>query len=61
MRVLKALARLDEIQELEVDLIKKLVRVVYDNESLSRDIIRELVNNAIEKRVPKRLPAISCQ
>ena len=61
MRVLKALARLDEIQELEVDLGKKLVRVVYDNESLSRDIISELVSNAIEKRAPKVLSAISYQ
>lgn len=54
MHVLQALTRLDEIRELEVDLDKKLVRVVYSDERITQEMITEMVNKAIEVRVPKR-------
>lgn len=55
LHVLHALTKLDEIHELEVDLEKKLVRIVYNDEKVSKDMIAEIVNNAIEARVPKKL------
>lgn len=51
--VLRALVRIEGIKELEIDLNAKLVKVVYDNESLTREMVTELVNNAIEKGVPR--------
>jgi copper chaperone len=50
LHVLQALTKLDEIQELEVDFDKKLIKVVYNDENVTKEMITEIVNNAIEKQ-----------
>lgn len=51
--VLRALVQIDGIKELDIDLKTKSVKVVYDNESLTREMVTEIVNNAIENGVSR--------
>lgn len=55
MHVLKALTKIEGIQELEVDLSKKLVRIVLNDASITKDMLIKMVNNAIEGIKPDKL------
>lgn len=59
LHVLQALTRLDEIQELEVDLDKKLIKIVYCDERITKEMITAMVNEAIEVRAPKKSTRIN--
>jgi copper chaperone CopZ len=48
IHVLKVLTKIEEIKELEVNLNKRLIRVVLSNPSITRDMISTIVNNAIQ-------------
>lgn len=59
MHVLKVLTKIEEIQELEVDLDKKLIKVVFNNESIAKESLMTMVNNAIEGIRPFKLSTIT--
>ncbi|HYE84459.1 MAG TPA: heavy metal-associated domain-containing protein [Clostridia bacterium] len=61
LHVLQALTRLEGIQELEVDLARRLIKVVYNDENITKEMISEMVNNAIEIRVPREVSKINEQ
>ena len=54
LHVLQVLTRIEEIQELKVDLNKKLVKIIFNNEGITKEMLSEIVNNAIEMRIPKK-------
>ncbi|MPM74428.1 hypothetical protein SDC9_121416 [bioreactor metagenome] len=45
--VVKALSLIEGIQELNVNLDKKLVKITYENDKLSKKVIREIINDSI--------------
>ncbi len=45
--VVKALSLIEGIQELNVDLNKKLVKVTYENEKFSKRLIQKIINDSI--------------
>lgn len=45
--VVKALSPLEGIKELNVNLDKKLVKITYENENLSRKMIQKIINDSI--------------
>lgn len=47
LNVVKALSQIDGIQELDVNLENKRIKIVYDNERISRQIIQDIVNESI--------------
>lgn len=55
LHVLKALTKLDGIQELEVDLEKKLIRIEYLDWNVTKEMIELMVTNAIEGGRPSGL------
>lgn len=56
LNVVKALSNLGGIKELDVNLENKSIKVAYDNEKLSRQIIEDIVNESIIKgKVNKEL------
>ena len=59
MHVLKTLTKLEGIKELEVNLNKKSIRIVLSDQSITRDMIITMVNNAIEGIKPMKLAALN--
>lgn len=47
LNVVKALSFIEGIQEFEVNLEKKRIKVIYDNKKFSRQIIQDIVNESI--------------
>lgn len=45
--VVKALSLIEGIQELNVNLDKKLVKVTYENEKFSKKVIQKIINDSI--------------
>jgi copper chaperone CopZ len=45
--VVKALSFIEGIKELNVDLDKKLVRITYENENFSKEVIQKIINDSI--------------
>ncbi|KUO74305.1 MAG: hypothetical protein APF77_21115 [Clostridia bacterium BRH_c25] len=48
LHVLQVLTKIEEIQELEVDLNKKLVKIVIKDKTIAKESLVTMVNNAIE-------------
>lgn len=59
MHVLKVLTKIDAIKELEVDLNKKSIKVVLNDQSITKDMIIVMVNNAIEGINPRKLTTVN--
>lgn len=56
LNVIKALSLVDGIQELDVNLENKSIKIAYDNEKFSRQTLQDIVNEAIIKgKVNKEL------
>ncbi len=55
LHVLQVLTRLEEIQELEVDLGKKLIKIVFSDGSITKEMLATMVNNAIDGVRPHKL------
>ncbi len=54
--VVKALSLIEGIQELNVNLDKKLVKITYENDKLSKKVIREIINDSIvHRKVDKKI------
>lgn len=49
LNVVKALSHVEGIKEFDVNLDKKSIKIEYDNEKLSRQIIQNIVNESIIK------------
>lgn len=49
LNVVKALSNLSGIKELDVNLENKSIKIAYDNESLSRQTVQNIVNESIIK------------
>lgn len=49
LNVVTALSYIDGIQELDVSLESKRVKIIYDNNKFSRKIIQDIVNESIIK------------
>ncbi|WHH59979.1 heavy metal-associated domain-containing protein [Petroclostridium sp. X23] len=47
LNVAKALSRMNGIQELDINLEKKEIKIVYSDENIDREKITEIVNKAI--------------
>ncbi|MGE4283425.1 MAG: heavy-metal-associated domain-containing protein [Clostridia bacterium] len=47
LNVAKALSQINRIQELEINLKKKEVKIVYSDENIHREKIAEIVNKSI--------------
>lgn len=47
LNVVKALSNVVGIQELDVNLAKKSIKISYDNKKMSRQIVQEIVNESI--------------
>ena len=47
LNVVKALSLIDGIHELDVNLEKKSIKIIYDNKKFSRQIIQEIVDESI--------------
>ena len=47
LNVVKALSHIDGILELDVSLEKKRIKITYDNEKFSRQVIQDIVNESI--------------
>lgn len=45
--VVKALSLIEGIQELNVNLDKKLVKITYENEKFSKKVIQKIINESI--------------
>jgi|GEM_PF-1900215 len=52
IHVLKALTGIQQVNELVVDLNKRLVKIVYDDEDITKEMVTRLVKNAIEGTRP---------
>ena len=59
LHVLQALTKIEEIQELEVDLDKKLVKIVFNDEIITKETLTTMVNNAIEGSRPHKPSTIN--
>lgn len=59
MHVLKVLTKVETIKELEVDLNKKSIKVVLNDQSITKDMIIVMVNNAIEGINPRKLTTVN--
>ena len=49
LNVVKALSHIDGILELDVSLEKKRIKITYDNEKFSRQVIQDIVNESITR------------
>lgn len=49
LNVVKAISHIDGIQELDVDLESKKIKISYDNDKFSRQIIQDIISQAIVK------------
>lgn len=47
MNAAKALSMIEGVQEINMDLEKKIIKIVYSNENISRNDIEKIVNEAI--------------
>lgn len=45
--VVKALSTIEGIQELNVNLDKKLIKITYENERFSKKVIQKIINDSI--------------
>lgn len=45
--VVKALSLIEGIQELNVNLDKKLIRITYENDKFSKKVIQKIINDSI--------------
>lgn len=45
--VVKALSVIEGIQELNVNLDKKLVKITYENDKFSKEVIQKIINDSI--------------
>lgn len=45
--VVKALSLIEGIQELNVNLDKKVVKITYENEKISKQLIQKIINDSI--------------
>lgn len=47
LNVVKALSHIDGIKELDVSLEEQRIKISYDNEKFSRQVVQDIVNEAI--------------
>lgn len=55
MNTVKTLSQLREIEELNVDFSSKMVKVVYRDDGISKEMIKEAVNESIVRGKIKKL------
>lgn len=48
--VVNSISRIDGIKELNVSLDKKVIKIVYENEKVSKEVIQNIVNDSITHR-----------
>jgi copper chaperone CopZ len=56
LNVVKALSQIQGIQELSVNLEEKRIKIAYNDQNVSREMIKEIVDEAIIKGKVKKLP-----
>lgn len=59
LHALKVLTKIEEIHKLEVNLGKKLIKIEYGDERLTKEMITRMVNNAIEGIRPFELSDVN--
>lgn len=59
LHVLKALTKIEGIQELKVDLDKKSIKIIFDDDNLTKEIVAAMVYDAVEGIRPGRLSPIN--
>lgn len=51
----KAVSMIEGVQEINMDLEKKTIKIIYSNENISRNSIEKIVNEAITGKKTKPL------
>jgi len=59
LHVLKVLTKIEEIEELEINLNKKLIKIEFRDNRITKEMIERTVNNAIEGIRPFRVSETS--
>lgn len=59
LHVLKVLTKVEKLQELEVDLNKKIIKIVFNDDSFTKERVTNMVNNALLGIKSKKLLNIS--
>ena len=54
MNVVQGLSKLKSVEKIDINVEKKLIKVVCSDTSLSRRIVQEIVNESIEKDIIKK-------